>query len=323
LGRIDFIYGSDKFQLFWSFLIYIIRFFMKMRNVVKYVIGATITLWSCSDEPQSVFLDIQVEDFEVSIMENPEAGYVLGFIEAEASFGDLQYELVGEDLKGAFILDPYTGELRVADPSYFDFELRQEINATCKVTAGGGSKEVQIKVALLDMESEGSVAFNDGFGLDLSNANLYLGRQVWMTQQGGYWVRFYIITDGTHVGGAPLFTAWENYENISYRITIVLETNEPSFESGGYPVLSQYISGRLARFRLEREFGQGTQYQIVVDAPVDAGTMHISGGLADKEKLAFSLNSDYIYAFSYQPYYHHLYLSGLEFKFQGIVQDVR
>lgn len=80
-----------------------------------------------------------VEDQTFDIAENSPLGTVIGTILAEdQDFGQtLTYEILSGNESGAFAIDPATGELTIADPSLFNFEVQSEFVLTVQVTDDG------------------------------------------------------------------------------------------------------------------------------------------------------------------------------------------
>lgn len=94
---------------------------------------------------------ITTEDFTTSIDENPTQGQVLGTVKGSASQGSVSFSIASQTPANALAIDAASGQLSVATPALFDFETRQKIEATIKVTADGQEKTAQVSIALQDV----------------------------------------------------------------------------------------------------------------------------------------------------------------------------
>ena len=157
---------------------------MKQIKIIAMLFMATLilSLQSCSEESEVVPLEITVQDFAQAIAENPDAGQVIGSIEAITSKGVITFSLEGQEPEGALRIDAATGELSVADPSLFDFEERQIITATVTATVDGESQSAKVEVTITDH----SIAV-EGFSMEVNenpDANQLLGKVEATTNTG-------------------------------------------------------------------------------------------------------------------------------------------
>jgi hypothetical protein len=104
-------------------------------NILKSLVLLTVVslLLSCGED-EIAPIQINAEEFVMSIEENPEDGKALGTIIASTNRGDLFYEIMSQDPIDAIVLDPVTGDLTVGDVAAFDFEERQFTTAMIMVS---------------------------------------------------------------------------------------------------------------------------------------------------------------------------------------------
>lgn len=104
---------------------------------------------SCSNDDETAqtmqTVIVNIEDFTITIDENPTNGAVLGTMETDGN-GNLGFSITTENPAGALGIDEATGELSVADASLFDFETNPIITAT--VTADNAEDSASITVNL-------------------------------------------------------------------------------------------------------------------------------------------------------------------------------
>lgn len=149
----------------------------------------TLIIFSCDTEDARTPLGITISaaDFETEIIENPDADFVLGTIEAFASdesiiqYGNIIIEDSGnskfesETPVGALDIDNVTGVLTIKDATLFDFDLNTEINASVNAYSGNVSEAVAINIflteilnfdsdleTLIDIYNENTVTTDDG-----------------------------------------------------------------------------------------------------------------------------------------------------------------
>jgi hypothetical protein len=96
-------------------------------------------------------LEINVQDFTVSVDENPTDGQVLGTVQANGS-GTLSFSITSQTPTGAIALNATTGEISVIDPTLFDFETNPIITAEISVTDGVETTAVTATINLIDVD---------------------------------------------------------------------------------------------------------------------------------------------------------------------------
>lgn len=94
--------------------------------------------------------ELSVQDFTVSVDENPATGQSLGTVQASGD-GTLTYSIVSSNPSGALDIDASTGELTVADASLFDFEANPIITADISVDNAGTIQTLTATINLNDV----------------------------------------------------------------------------------------------------------------------------------------------------------------------------
>lgn len=123
---------------------------MKLPKLLIILLVAPLIFMGCDDEASTI--EITATNFTATIEENPTVGQVLGTVEASASQGQVTFALSEPaDFDGAFAINATTGVLTVAEPFYFDHEERGEVTATVLVTSGSVSKEIEVSIALTNV----------------------------------------------------------------------------------------------------------------------------------------------------------------------------
>jgi hypothetical protein len=95
--------------------------------------------------------EVSASDLMVSIEENPMQDQLIGTIQATTDSGSLSFSFDQQSHPGALSLANDTGELSVADPSFFDFEINQTITAVVNVSNGDNSAESNIIINIEDI----------------------------------------------------------------------------------------------------------------------------------------------------------------------------
>ena len=120
------------------------------------IICILILLNSCSEDEKTeespvTIITVTASDFAITIDENPVLGQVLGMVQASTNQGSLTFTIINQLPDGALAVGNQTGELSVADPSIFDFETNQIINAVVTVENGSVIKNAAITITLNDL----------------------------------------------------------------------------------------------------------------------------------------------------------------------------
>lgn len=135
-------------------------------------------LFSCSkdDEAPKLLIPntipdnviISIDNFEVTIPENPEVNQILGVINASVDLGTLSFSLSNQVPANAMSIDADTGELKVADNMLFDYEENTTI--TARVTAWGNNNVAKNANVTINIEDVFEVKTFEG-NIELTNQN--------------------------------------------------------------------------------------------------------------------------------------------------------
>ncbi|SDE63994.1 cadherin repeat domain-containing protein [Ulvibacter litoralis] len=144
---------------------------------------ATFAVVSCSKDSEDTPLIPEVTDllttsnFVASIVENPEQNQVIGAVSGATTQGTLSYTITSESSPGALAINSASGELTVADPAAFDFEINTTITGIVAVTNGTISQNAIITISIEDVNEdkifEGTVILETQQEIDDFGANNY------------------------------------------------------------------------------------------------------------------------------------------------------
>ncbi|HCX22004.1 MAG TPA: hypothetical protein DHN29_08820 [Cytophagales bacterium] len=109
---------------------------------------ANITI-SISDLDEIV---IDAADFSSSVDENSPNGTVLGTVSASSEQGAVTFSMVSQSQEGAISINTETGELTIAEETYFDFETNTSITAVFSATLGDVTEEANITISIIDVD---------------------------------------------------------------------------------------------------------------------------------------------------------------------------
>lgn len=129
---------------------------------VSRTIAVTVMLNDVAEGDQQLV----VNDFEVSFMENPENGALIGTLSASSTSGTVSFQLISEDPVGALSLDQETGDLSVADATLFSISQNAVITGVAEVTDGVETASLSITINLT-----GGPVIWTGASLSFSKAN--------------------------------------------------------------------------------------------------------------------------------------------------------
>lgn len=96
---------------------------------------------------------LNVSDSIFTLDENPELYTVIGTIKATSNESPISYSIVNESVIGATHIDSTTGEIIVANPQVFDYELNPSIILTIGVKTNSLSKNIRVTINLNDIEN--------------------------------------------------------------------------------------------------------------------------------------------------------------------------
>ncbi len=102
--------------------------------------------------------ELSVQDFAVTIDENPTNGDAIGTVQATGD-ATLTYSITSQIPAGALSIDTNTGELTVADAALFDYETNPTITATISVDNSGNTQTATATINLNDLNEIGEYKF--------------------------------------------------------------------------------------------------------------------------------------------------------------------
>lgn len=122
---------------------------------VSKTINVTITLTDVFE------VVVNINNFTATIAENPTQGQLLGTVTSSTnSGGGLTFSMISEGTSPISVNS--VGELTVATPSYFNYELRNTVQATVRATSGNVSKDATVTITLTDVTETVQKRLDDG-----------------------------------------------------------------------------------------------------------------------------------------------------------------
>ena len=122
-----------------------------MKNTIVFILFSILLLPSCG-------LDFDFEEeitfrnFTVSMDENPEAGGLIGILEASSSYGKLTFETLPQTPAGAISFNYSNCEIRVDNAELFDFETNPIIKGRIAMSNKDNVDTAFITLNLRDLE---------------------------------------------------------------------------------------------------------------------------------------------------------------------------
>ena len=204
------------------------KFNRLIRGLALFAISSSLLVQCSKDEGGDNYatptpneaVSLSASDFSSSIDENPSQGAALGRVQATASSGTPNFSIINQSVAGAIAVSSNSGDITVADPALFDFETRQQITATVRVSVGNVSEEVTVTITINDV-SEVDVASltlwegapltfskpNGGSPSDADNQDR-ITDNVWLTR-GDLGILYNIATEGSaNNDSSPAGTEW-------------------------------------------------------------------------------------------------------------------
>lgn len=105
-------------------------------------------------------ISIVIDDFEVSIDENPEMDALLGQVNVTANTTEISFSLGNVVPEGAIAIDTNTGEIKVLDPMLFNFEERSSITASVIVNGNGTMVNANVLININDISDVALSSFS-------------------------------------------------------------------------------------------------------------------------------------------------------------------
>ncbi len=97
---------------------------------------------------------VSVNDFEITVDENPWANQILGILNATTNSGEVVFSLDSATPEGAIEVDSSTGELKVSDSNAFDYESNPIVSAVIIGENNGVIDSSVITINLRDLDEE-------------------------------------------------------------------------------------------------------------------------------------------------------------------------
>lgn len=124
---------------------------MMKKLILSFFFLSLFLLQACNNDEEVATpeTNITVQDFSVSIDENPSNGDVIGTVSASVNDNStLSYTLSNPSVANALAIDVNTGEITVVDGTFFDFERNPSITASYTVSNGTVEESASITVNL-------------------------------------------------------------------------------------------------------------------------------------------------------------------------------
>ncbi|GMN06277.1 hypothetical protein MTsPCn5_16660 [Croceitalea sp. MTPC5] len=126
-----------------------------MKNSLKALLGSLVLLlvFACSqddDSPQPI--ELNIEDFTLTVPEDVDPTSVLGTLEASTSRGEITFSLTNVSPDGALKVNAGTGELSFLEASLIDFETNPTFTATAVATVEGQTATSTITITITDVD---------------------------------------------------------------------------------------------------------------------------------------------------------------------------
>lgn len=110
-------------------------------------------LISCSDDDDETPIELSIQDFNITIPENPsDDGLFIGTLEASTNRGTISFGLTEPDPTGAIQVNPETGDLTIISPSLFDFETRERVTAKAVVIVENVTDTASVTITITDVD---------------------------------------------------------------------------------------------------------------------------------------------------------------------------
>lgn len=124
------------------------------QNIIL-LLFSTAIFTSCSKESEdsnSIGKTITTTDFLIAIDENPEYGTIIGAVVGTTNEGSVSFSIIEQFPEGAFSIDISSGEMKVAKPAVFNYEVNPIITGTIKVANGTMFEIALVTINLIDLE---------------------------------------------------------------------------------------------------------------------------------------------------------------------------
>ena len=114
---------------------------------------ATVLLGACSEDEIKVNTPPTIEDQKYMLIENAEAGTVVGKVTVtDQEEDEIIFSFEATDLDDSFQIDPYNGEIQVVSPERLDFESSPTFILMVTANDGKSVSQATITIDLIDVE---------------------------------------------------------------------------------------------------------------------------------------------------------------------------
>ncbi len=106
----------------------------------------------CSEDEERDAPNFDIDNYSISIPENPFEGEVIGTIPVPEDLRDITFSIATQQPDGAVEINAVGGQLKVLDSTLFDYDVRQSIIVRAKVLSGVRSSTVFVTINLIDLD---------------------------------------------------------------------------------------------------------------------------------------------------------------------------
>ncbi len=183
--------------------------------------------------------EYSISDLQVTIEENPEAGFILGSLTTDLP-GNLTHTISND----ALAFDPSTLEVSVADVAVFDYELNTVVSGTITVSNGTESLTATVTITLTDF-------------VDVIESLLTTSKDAYLAAEQGDWIEITAeefesleeeMEDVSYSGTSkedysfpnPIGISLGNSDMLGFSLTNV---NDATMEEGSYLFAIRFFAG--------------------------------------------------------------------------------
>ena len=125
-----------------------------MKNQLKFfnlfATALLLTIFSCNNDDEANSKEMTIQDYAVTVDENPTNGQSLGTVQADGD-GTLSFSITSQTPEGALSINTSSGELTIADATLFDFETNPVITANILLDNSSTTKTAIVTIGVNDI----------------------------------------------------------------------------------------------------------------------------------------------------------------------------